>query len=58
MQVLAHPQFQADPIAAVTSHLQATLPPPEPVKAQRTNKNGSQNRRRRKDKARLALGQS
>eukprot|EP00887_Chlorella_sp_A99_P001807 scaffold19.g1807.t1 len=25
--VLAHPQFQADPIAAITSHLSATLPP-------------------------------
>lgn len=27
-QVLAHPQYQSNPIAAITSHLSATLPPP------------------------------
>ncbi|CAL8463378.1 g2912 [Coccomyxa elongata] len=27
-QVLAHPQYRSDPIAAITSHLSATLPPP------------------------------
>lgn len=27
-QVLAHPQYRLDPIAAITSHLAATLPPP------------------------------
>lgn len=27
-QVLVHPQFKADPVAAVTAHLAATLPPP------------------------------
>ncbi len=33
-QVLAHPQFRADPIAAISSHLAATLPPtPPPPKA-------------------------
>ncbi|KAK9839430.1 hypothetical protein WJX81_001709 [Elliptochloris bilobata] len=33
-QVHAHPQFRADPIAAVASHLAATLPPaPAPPKA-------------------------
>lgn len=26
--VLQHPQFQADPLAAIASHLEATLPPP------------------------------
>lgn len=26
-QVLAHPSFQADPVAAITNHLTATLPP-------------------------------
>ena len=29
-QVLSHPQFQADPLAAIASHLEATLPPPPP----------------------------
>jgi hypothetical protein len=24
--VLSHPQFQADPIAAITNHLRATMP--------------------------------
>ena len=28
IQVLDHPQFQANPLAALTSHLTATLPPP------------------------------
>ncbi len=28
--VLQHPQFQADPLAAIASHLEATLPPPPP----------------------------
>jgi hypothetical protein len=27
-QVLAHPQYQANPIAAITNHLATTLPPP------------------------------
>ena len=32
-QVLAHPQYQADPIAAITAHLSSTLPSaPEPPK--------------------------
>ena len=44
-QVLANPQFRADPFAAITSHLAATMPP---VPAQPRNgkkggkKNGSQ----------------
>jgi len=29
-QVLAHPQYRADPLAAITHHLNATLPPPPP----------------------------
>lgn len=28
LKVMAHPQFRADPIAAITSHLSATVPPP------------------------------
>ncbi|KAI8465301.1 MAG: hypothetical protein J3K34DRAFT_396195 [Monoraphidium minutum] len=32
-QVLEHPSYQADPLAAITHHLQATLPPPPPAKA-------------------------
>lgn len=31
--VLSHPQFQANPIAAIASHLSATLPPPPPPPA-------------------------
>jgi hypothetical protein len=27
-QVLQHPTFQADPLAAIASHLEATMPPP------------------------------
>lgn len=27
-KVLSHPQYQADPIAAITNHLSTTLPPP------------------------------
>ena len=27
VQVLSHPQFQADPISAITYHLSANLPP-------------------------------
>lgn len=38
--VLAHPQFKADPIAAVTAHLAATMPPapsaPKSKQAKRT----------------------
>ena len=44
--VLANPQFRADPIAAITKHLQATLPPvpaPQPSSAS----SGSKRQRRR-----------
>jgi len=38
--VLSHPQFKADPIAAVTAHLAATMPPapsaPKSKQAKRT----------------------
>ncbi|GFR43215.1 hypothetical protein Agub_g4258, partial [Astrephomene gubernaculifera] len=30
-QVLRHPLYKADPIAAITNHLQHTLPPPPPA---------------------------
>ncbi|KAG7667476.1 hypothetical protein Ndes2526B_g03482 [Nannochloris sp. 'desiccata'] len=29
-QVLQHPTFQADPLAAIATHLEATMPPPPP----------------------------
>jgi hypothetical protein len=44
--VLASPQFQADPIAAVTKHLEATLPPIPPPDKQ-PNAEGGKRRRRR-----------
>jgi hypothetical protein len=30
-QVLQHPTFQADPLAAIASHLAATMPAPPPL---------------------------
>ena len=40
-QVLAHPQYQADPFTAIQSHLQATLPPaPLPKPAVKTKATG------------------
>lgn len=47
-QVLVHPQFQADPVAAVTAHLAATLPPPPPApKPVRKQQPGSRKARQR-----------
>jgi hypothetical protein len=53
-QVLAHPQFKNDPIAAITSHLSATLPPPpQPAKAA-----PAQRRRDKKKKAKAAKAEA
>ena len=47
-QVLVHPQFAADPVAAVTAHLAATLPPPPPApKPARKQQPGSRKARQR-----------
>jgi len=42
--VLANPQFRADPIAAITKHLEATLPP---VPATQPSSAGGGSKRRR-----------
>ena len=42
-QVLANPQFQADPFAAIASHLASTMPP-VPV-APRVKKTGGQKKK-------------
>ena len=58
-QVLAHPQFQANPLAAVASHLAATLPavpPPPPTKQQLQGKAAARRdkKKRRRERAREA----
>jgi uncharacterized membrane protein len=30
-RVLSHPAYAADPIAALTAHIEATMPPPPPA---------------------------
>lgn len=50
--VLAHPQFQANPLAAVASHLAATLPPPPPKPAARGAAKDAATLRREKKKRR------
>ena len=47
-QVLANPQFQADPFAAIASHLAATMPP-VPA-APRAKKTGGQRKKGGKQK--------
>ena len=47
--MLGHAQYQADPIAAITSHLSSTLPAaPEPVKAKAMPQHRKQQKARRK----------
>ncbi len=45
-KVLKHPDFQANPILAVTKHLQATLPAQPVPKSMGKQKHGSQKNRR------------
>lgn len=51
-QVLAHPQFIADPFAAVMNHLNATLPPPpeRPAAKAGTGAGGDKRKKKRKGK--------
>ena len=50
-QVLKHPQFQADPIAAIASHLQATMPPPPaPPRPQMDARQKRQQKKLKKEK--------
>ncbi|KAK9815410.1 hypothetical protein WJX72_003228 [[Myrmecia] bisecta] len=55
-QVLAHPHFKANPIAAITNHLTAMLPPvPEPAKPKTPSAQElKEKRRQRKHTKRLA----
>lgn len=59
-QVLAHPQFQADPIAAVASHLAATLPPapppPKPAADPARRRQQKQLQKQRRKERRMAEG--
>ena len=57
MQVLSHPQFQEDPVAAIAHHLNATLPPaPEPPKPKADPQMRKQQKARRKSEKRLQKG--
>lgn len=47
-QVLAHPDFQANPLAAIKSHLAATLPDPVPAKVQPRLKTPQQRRQQKR----------
>lgn len=58
-QVLTHPQFQANPLAAVASHLAATVPaaPPKPAPRQQQKDAATlrrEKKKRRKERAREA----
>lgn len=58
-QVLTHPQFQANPLAAVVSHLTATVPaaPPKPAARQQQKDAATlrrEKKKRRKERAREA----
>ena len=54
VQVLSHPQFQADPVAAIAHHLNANLPPaPEPPKPKADRLMRKQQKARRKFEKRL-----
>ena len=54
--VLANPQFRADPIAAITKHLEATLPP-VPAAQNSSVSGGSRRQRRRGKSASAAMEQ-
>jgi len=53
VQVLAHPEFKKDPLAAIAHHLSATLPPVEVQQKPRKNVSGSQKQKLKRQKARL-----
>lgn len=51
-QVLAHPQFKLNPIAAVTAHLTATLPPVPPMPRLKPSQTAGSKRRQKQLKER------
>lgn len=57
-QVLAHPDFQANPLAAIRNHLAATLPEPAPAKPQSKNKQQPRRPKQKKPKSQAAMMQS
>ena len=56
--VLAHPQFQADPLASIANHLSATLPQPEvtPRPPRKANVSGSMKKKLKKMRAMASKG--
>lgn len=57
-QVLAHPEFQANPLAAIRNHLAATLPEAVPVKPQNKQQQQSRRPKQKKAKAQATMMQS
>lgn len=57
-QVLAHPEFQANPLAAIRNHLAATLPEAVPVKPQSKQQQQSRRPKQKKAKAQSTMMQS
>ena len=57
-QVLAHPDFQANPLAAIRNHLAATLPEPAPAKPQSRNKQQPRRPKQKMPKSEAAMMQS
>jgi len=57
-QVLAHPDFQANPLAAIRNHLAATLPEPAPVKPQSKHKQQPRRPKQETPKSEAAMMQS
>ncbi len=57
-QVLAHPDFQTNPLAAIRNHLAATLPEPAPVKPQSKHKQQPRRPKQKKSKSEAAMMQS
>ncbi|GBF95091.1 hypothetical protein Rsub_07675 [Raphidocelis subcapitata] len=51
--VMEHPSFKADPLAAISHHLQATLPPPPPTAAAPKPQGSKQARKAGKQRQRL-----
>ncbi len=47
-QVLQHPQFVADPFAAITAHLEATMPPKPPPPRAPPGKSGPGSKQRKR----------
>ena len=49
--VLAHPDYRADPLAAIARHLEATAPPPPPPPPQARGGRAARNKKKKKSKS-------